>query len=108
MMTAASATSRPTTVNGLRLHYLDWGTATKPALIVIHGIARHAHTFDHIVPELARDYRVIAPDTSAFTRVFDALCAGTVTRPGVAKALIWSRITSRIWKPSFASSALRA
>jgi esterase len=50
------------TVNGLRLHYLDWGDPAKPAMILIHGIARHAHTFDHIAPEFARDYRVIALD----------------------------------------------
>ena len=53
---------RYATVNGLRLHYLDWGTPTKPTMILIHGIARHAHTFDHIVPEFTRDYRVIALD----------------------------------------------
>ena len=53
---------RTVTVNGLRLHYLDWGGADKPAMVVIHGIERHAHTFDHIVPQFTRDYRVIALD----------------------------------------------
>ncbi|MBV8835374.1 MAG: alpha/beta hydrolase [Alphaproteobacteria bacterium] len=55
-------TDRHVTVNGLRLHYLDWGTAAEPPLILLHGIARHAHTFDHIVPAFTRDYRVIALD----------------------------------------------
>ena len=50
------------TVNGLRLHYLEWGDATRPALILLHGIARHAHTFDHLAGNLARDYHVIALD----------------------------------------------
>jgi pimeloyl-ACP methyl ester carboxylesterase len=50
------------TVNGLRLHYLEWGDATKPPLVMLHGIARHAHTFDHIAADLARDYHVIAVD----------------------------------------------
>ena len=50
------------TVNGLRLHYLEWGDAAKPALILLHGIARHAHTFDHLAGNLARDYHVIALD----------------------------------------------
>jgi pimeloyl-ACP methyl ester carboxylesterase len=50
------------TANGLRLHYLDWGNPAKTAMILVHGIARHAHTFDHIAPEFARDYRVIALD----------------------------------------------
>jgi len=49
-------------VNGLRLHYLEWGSPTKPTMILMHGIARHAHTFDHIVPELTRDYHVVALD----------------------------------------------
>jgi pimeloyl-ACP methyl ester carboxylesterase len=50
------------TVNGLRLHYLEWGDSTKPPMILLHGIARHAHTFDHIAPDLARDHRVLAID----------------------------------------------
>jgi pimeloyl-ACP methyl ester carboxylesterase len=50
------------TVNGLHLHYLERGEPTKPAMILIHGIARHAHLFDHIAPDLARDYRVVALD----------------------------------------------
>jgi pimeloyl-ACP methyl ester carboxylesterase len=55
------------TVNGLRLHYLRWSPpnaspTTRPTLILLHGIARHAHTFDHIAPALARSYDVIALD----------------------------------------------
>ena len=49
-------------VNGLRLHYLEWGSPTKPTMILMHGIARHAHTFDHVVPEFTSDYRVVALD----------------------------------------------
>jgi pimeloyl-ACP methyl ester carboxylesterase len=50
------------TANGLRLHYLEWGDPAKPAMILLHGIARHAHTFDHVAPSFARDHRVIALD----------------------------------------------
>jgi pimeloyl-ACP methyl ester carboxylesterase len=50
------------TANGLRLHYLEWGDPAKPPMILLHGIARHAHTFDHIAPAFARDHRVIALD----------------------------------------------
>src|SRR5688500_14257832 len=50
------------TVAGLRLHYLDWGGTGKPALIMLHGIGRDAHSFDHIAPRFAADYRVIALD----------------------------------------------
>jgi len=36
------------TVNGLRLHYLDWGAEGKQPFIMLHGIGRVAHSFDHI------------------------------------------------------------
>ena len=48
--------------NGLRIHYLDWGGAGKPPLIMLHGIARIAHTFDQLAPKFADRYRVIAVD----------------------------------------------
>jgi len=52
------------TVNGLRLHVVETGDASagRPAIILLHGIARHAHTFDHIARDFARTYRVLAVD----------------------------------------------
>ena len=50
------------TVNGLRLHYLDWGNEGKPRLVMGHGIGRVAHTFDHIAPAFTPDFHVIALD----------------------------------------------
>ncbi len=50
------------TVNGLRIHYLEWGTPDKPPMILLHGIGRIAHTFDHIAPRFAGKYRVLAVD----------------------------------------------
>lgn len=52
---------RYVTVNGLRLHYLDWG-GTGPPMILVHGLDRHAHTFDHIAPHYSSRYRVMAVD----------------------------------------------
>ena len=49
------------TVNGLRLHYLDWGGTGRP-LILVHGLDRHAHTFDHVAPHFRSRFRVIAVD----------------------------------------------
>ena len=57
-----SPSDRFVTVNGLRLHYLDWGNAGKPALIMVHGIGRVAHTFDHIAPAFTAEYHVLALD----------------------------------------------
>jgi esterase len=49
-------------INGLRLHYLEWGSPAKPAFIMLHGISRVAHQFDHIAPHFADRYHVIAID----------------------------------------------
>lgn len=50
------------TVNGLRLHYLDWGNGSKPPFIMLHGISRVAHQFDHIAPHFRDSYHVMAID----------------------------------------------
>jgi len=58
----AEPADREVTVNGLRIHYLDWGTEGKQPLVLLHGIARVAHTFDHVAPHFNDNYRVIAVD----------------------------------------------
>lgn len=50
------------TAGGLRLHYLDWGNAGAPPLVLLHGIDRIAHTFDHLAPRFTSRYHVIAMD----------------------------------------------
>jgi esterase len=58
----AQPVDRNVTVNGMRIHYLDWGTGGRQPLILLHGIARQAHTFDHVAPHFAANYHVIAVD----------------------------------------------
>src|SRR5262245_21500069 len=55
-------TERYATVNGLRLHYLDWDNPGRPPLIMLHGIGRLAHTFDHIAPRFTDRFHVVAVD----------------------------------------------
>src|SRR5262245_26917812 len=55
-------TDRFVTVNGLRIHYLEWGSPDKQPLIMLHGIGRIAHTFDHIAPHFSTKYHVMAVD----------------------------------------------
>lgn len=47
---------------GLRLHYLDWGNAGAPSLLLIHGGADHARSWDRLARALRPHYHVIAPD----------------------------------------------
>ena len=59
---APQPVDRFVTVSGMRIHYLDWGSPEKPPLIMLHGIGRVAHTFDHIAPHFASKYHVMAID----------------------------------------------
>src|SRR3990172_6966910 len=59
MPTARDAT---TTLNGLRFHFLDWGTAGRPPLLLLHGGAQTAHSWDDVAPDLATDHHVLALD----------------------------------------------
>lgn len=45
-------------VNGVRLHYLDWG-GKGPALLFIAGIGNTAHTFDEIAPRFTDRFHVL-------------------------------------------------
>jgi pimeloyl-ACP methyl ester carboxylesterase len=64
MATAQTAPyqDRFVTVNGLRIHYLDWGSPAKRPFIMLHGIGRVAHSFDHIAPRFKDSYHVLAID----------------------------------------------
>jgi pimeloyl-ACP methyl ester carboxylesterase len=48
-------------VNGLTLHYLDWGPAEAPPVVLLHGITGHARVWDHLAARLP-DRRVVALD----------------------------------------------
>ena len=56
--------SRTLTVAGCAIHYLLWGDADKPPLVLVHGGAAHAMWWSIVAPELSHHYFVIAPDLS--------------------------------------------
>ena len=47
-------------LHGDRIAYRDTGQG--PALLLIHGMAGSSATWEAITPQLAKKYRVIAPD----------------------------------------------
>jgi pimeloyl-ACP methyl ester carboxylesterase len=62
------------TVNGIRLHYLEWGDRTGVPLVWAHGNASSAYEIRAIAPRLAQaGYRVLAVDYRGhgLTRVTD-------------------------------------
>lgn len=46
----------------LNLHYLEWGDKNAPVLVLLHGGADHAHSWDELAATLSPRWRVIAPD----------------------------------------------
>jgi pimeloyl-ACP methyl ester carboxylesterase len=51
-----------TTLGALRFHFLDWGAAGQPPLLLLHGGAQTAHSWDEVAPDLSRDHHVLALD----------------------------------------------
>lgn len=62
MSPSTSPVSRFVTVNGLRLHYLDWGNAAAPPLVCVHGFRGNAHAFDGPARHFRDRLHVIAVD----------------------------------------------
>jgi pimeloyl-ACP methyl ester carboxylesterase len=62
MQVIAGYEDHAVTLRGLKFHYLEWGDADSPAMVLLHGLTGHAHIWDHMAPELARVYRLLAPD----------------------------------------------
>ena len=46
----------------LKLHYVDWGNAEKPLLVLVHGGRDHARNWDWVAQTLRGDYHIIVPD----------------------------------------------
>src|SRR5438445_4832107 len=50
------------TVNGLRIHYLEWDNPGAPILIMLHGLRSYAHVWDGVARPLADGYHILALD----------------------------------------------
>ena len=56
------STDRFVRVGNLNLHYLEWGQAGAPPVIMVHGLSGNAHAFDNLAPHFLPMYHVIAVD----------------------------------------------
>jgi pimeloyl-ACP methyl ester carboxylesterase len=62
MQPIAGYVSREAELRGVRFHWLEWGDAGAPAMVLLHGLTGHAHIWDHMAPALAERWHVLAPD----------------------------------------------
>jgi pimeloyl-ACP methyl ester carboxylesterase len=53
-------------LDGLRLHYRDWGDPSAPPVVLLHAYLQHARTWDTVARGLADRFRVIALDHRGF------------------------------------------
>jgi pimeloyl-ACP methyl ester carboxylesterase len=52
--------------DGVRIFYRSAGNATAPVLVLLHGFPSSSFMFRELIPRLADQYRVIAPDLPGF------------------------------------------
>jgi pimeloyl-ACP methyl ester carboxylesterase len=59
-------TYRFATVNGRKVFYREAGEPTLPSIILLHGFPTSSHMFRDLIPLLAEQFHVIAPDYVGF------------------------------------------
>ena len=57
---------RSSTVDGIKVFYREAGPADAPVLLLLHGFPTSSHMFRNLIPLLADDFRLIAPDLPGF------------------------------------------
>jgi pimeloyl-ACP methyl ester carboxylesterase len=62
MTTQVQPQDKTVLTNGLNIHYLDWGNAGKPVIILLHGLRGVSHSWDSFSEHMCGDYHVLALD----------------------------------------------
>ena len=55
-------TYRYVNVDGIKIFYREAGDPAKPTILLLHGFPSSSHMFRDLIPKLATDFHVIAPD----------------------------------------------
>lgn len=53
-------------VKGRKLFYREAGSKTSPTIVLLHGFPTSSHMFRDLIPQLAEEFHVIAPDYVGF------------------------------------------
>jgi pimeloyl-ACP methyl ester carboxylesterase len=65
-MNATSIFYKTAQVDGFKIFYREAGDPQAPAVLLLHGFPTSSHMFRNLIPELAGQYHVIAPDLPGF------------------------------------------
>lgn len=57
---------RAETIEGMKIAYREAGDPANPTVLLLHGFPTSSHMFRNLIPVLAQDYHVIAPDYPGF------------------------------------------
>lgn len=57
---------RTADVDGYEVFYREAGDATKPTILLLHGFPTSSHMFRDLIPLLADDFHLVAPDLPGF------------------------------------------
>ena len=57
---------RTADVDGYEVFYREAGDATKPTILLLHGFPTSSHMFRNLIPLLADDFHLVAPDLPGF------------------------------------------
>lgn len=53
-------------IDGIDIFYREAGEKGNPTIVLLHGFPSSSHMFRNLIPQLAKDYHVIAPDYPGF------------------------------------------
>jgi pimeloyl-ACP methyl ester carboxylesterase len=65
-ISAAQVLYKTLRVDGLDIFYREAGSPGKPTVVLLHGFPTSSHMFRDLIPALADDYQVVAPDYPGF------------------------------------------
>jgi pimeloyl-ACP methyl ester carboxylesterase len=65
-MKISSISYKTAQVAGLKLFYREAGDPNAPAVLLLHGFPTSSHMFRNLIPQLAGEYHVVAPDLPGF------------------------------------------
>jgi pimeloyl-ACP methyl ester carboxylesterase len=65
-MKSTSIAYKTAQVDGFKIFYREAGEPQAPAVLLLHGFPSSSHMFRNLIPELAPQYRVVAPDLPGF------------------------------------------